>query len=87
MSIAAPRKSSVFSRIGLAAALLASGSTIVPKPDYSAAFAPSRGRKKKKQPPAGSKLARMAWEQRVAVRHGGMRVDHVDAIRFRQVHK
>lgn len=43
--------------------------------------------RRKKANPAGSKLARQAIKRMVAVKHGGMRLDGVEGIRFRQIHK
>lgn len=50
-------------------------------------FSPTRSVTKKRANPAGSKLARKAAKGQIAVMHGGLRFNHVDGIRFRQVTK
>lgn len=50
-------------------------------------FSPTRSAAKKRANPAGSKLARKAEKGQIAVMHGGLRFNHVDGIRFRQVTK
>ena len=74
-------------RLGLAMAgiIAATGTPRLFQPQ--AHFTGGRTRVKGKAKPTGTKLARQAAVHRVAVKHGGMRVDHVDAIRFRQIHK
>ena len=54
---------------------------------FSAPTGARRDSSKGNHNPAGSKLARMAREQRVAVKHGGTRLDGMAGIRFRQIHK
>lgn len=78
---------STLARLGLAMAeiIAATGAPRLFQPQGH--FIGGRSRVKGIAKPTGNKLVRMAREQRVAVRHGGMRVDQVDAIRFRQIHK
>ena len=74
-------------RLGLAMAGIIAATDTPRLFQSQANFIGGRSRVKGTAKPSGNKLVRMAREQRVAVKHGGMRVDHVDAIRFRQIHK
>lgn len=78
---------STLARLGLAMAGIIAATDTPRLFQPQANFIGGRSRVKGTAKPAGNKLVRMAHKQRVAIKHGGMRVDHVDAIRFRQIHK
>jgi len=80
------KKSLAILGLAMAGIIASTGIPRLFRPSAQFSFA-GRSRDKGASKPAGSKLARMAREQRVAVRHGGMRLDSPEGIAFRQVHK